>query len=150
MTNDIGRRTDEHRREYGKLSGSKIVLQYICIIDPEYISEAEKYLSNVFDIANNKLSHKKYSELIVTNNKTLNKIKNEYIRANDQFCVRLKNVSNILKEEQHKTEIVRLEYENKILELEKEITELKLKKELSEQKSENMILKLTHELEIMK
>ena len=49
MTNDIGRRTDEHRREYGKLSGSKIVLQYICIIDPEYISEAEKYLSNVFD-----------------------------------------------------------------------------------------------------
>lgn len=135
-TKNIVQRTKDHKSDYGKLKGSCIKLKCFGIIDPEYISEAEARLSNLFRIAKNKLKHDKYIELIIIDEKDVDDIRKEYSDITNHYCIKNANISSMIKDEQHLNEILqeRLDYQKKLHDQEIELIKERHKNEILELK----------------
>lgn len=130
MTKNLNKRTQQHHRTYSKFKGVNLSLAYFSIIDPEYISEAENCLSITCNLSKNKLE--KHKELVILEPEDIKEIKKLFNNINSIYCIRHSNLSALIKDEQHKFNMLELKMENQLL------------------KKENEILKLKNEIELLK
>lgn len=96
---------------YGKIDGSKIELYYYSIIDANYISQAEMLISKRFDLTESKILFKGHKELVVINETDLKDIKKEYKIISEMYCDKMAVINGMIKEEQHKNEMLQMEIE---------------------------------------
>lgn len=73
-TEDIERRIKEHQNNYGKINKVNLELVLFSYIDPKYIFDAEKSISNYF----HKYKLNKDEEIIIIDNKDMKNIKAQY------------------------------------------------------------------------
>lgn len=88
-TNDICRRSSEHNTTYTNHFNTEIYLFEFSLIDPIYMSEAEKYISdNVKDIklTGCKINNSEQKELFITNINEIDKIKVLFNNAYNKYC----------------------------------------------------------------
>jgi hypothetical protein len=77
-TNDMARRTGEHKRTYGKLKGNTFGLSVFSSIDEKNASKAETKLKHYFDNMNVNVVDQRYNELVVMDKKKLLSMKELY------------------------------------------------------------------------
>ena len=151
MTNDISRRCKEHNKTYGKLNNVNLELSRYTYIDVLYTSKAENKISHYFDMANMKVDHNIYNELVVISKKDEKYIDELYNDVSLQYMGRNTELINKIKDLENEIKIKNAELNNKdtiILLKEQEIehkdTIIKLKE------SENEIIKLKIQLNDLK
>ena len=149
-TCDLKRRIGEHEKRYGKLKNVKINLECFAYIDPKYSSEAEKYISDYFDIMGTRIEHNKYNELVyIVNRKRLGQtigayehIQQHYGGFVNEMILTIKNVEKekelLKKELECVKELSKKDLELKDTKIENLLKELENMKEMHKKDLENM------------
>jgi hypothetical protein len=70
-TDDLSRRLNEHRNKFGKINGSNISVVLHSPIDPKLLSKAELELKEYLQDEEVYITHPKYKELVVMNEKQI-------------------------------------------------------------------------------
>lgn len=123
LTNNLQRRTLEHRKTFGNIKQIRMELETCAYITPPFLYEAESKLHNHFKLCNSKLEHESFKELVVLSVREMKLVKLVYADISN-LC----NLSH-----------VQLGHEIKRLQLEKELLSKEI--ELQNEKHSNLILK---------
>jgi len=157
-TDDFPRRNEEHIKTYGNEFNVDIEICCFAIVDLTHLSDAESQIKDFF--IHDKLTYKKYNELIVINNSRLSQIKKmygmvqqsyigrfaEFNKQIDEYKLQIKNIShsNALKNENLKNDIILINEKHKndiILINEKHKSELKDKYFIIQNEKHNILIK---------
>ena len=114
-TNDMARRTGEHKRTYGKLKGNTFGLSVFSSIDEKNASKAETKLKHYFDNMNVNVVDQRYNELVVMDKKKLLSMKELYNDIYIHFSGNNKELVQQMQEMQLNHQIEIREYANKLL-----------------------------------
>jgi hypothetical protein len=143
FTDDLPRRSSEHERAFKKLFGIDHI-ELICysVIDPKYISDAEKSISHYFN--GDKIVYKDYKELIVLNSNDIEKakehyrlVKNSYIGCYCEMQDRINKLEQNLRDKDNELKLKDKDNELKIKDKDLEI--MMLKNQMLEYQVKNLI-----------
>lgn len=95
FTMDMKRRLGEHQRDYGKLMNVDVELEIFNYIDVKYTSEAEGDIRDLFDSFDRSIDVQGKNELVVLNQKQLDRVKKEYTRTGREYA----GATQVLQEE---------------------------------------------------
>ncbi len=117
---------------YGKLKNVKLELITFSFIDPQYISNAETDIKNLFVEMDFKLDHDKFVELAVVPNDKIKFIKKQYATISKAYMGHISELISKIKEKDHEialkeNQLLLKEKENELLRKELEIMNLKNK-----------------------
>ncbi len=127
-TDNLGRRTEEHKKTFEDIKGSTLCLKYYCYIDPTYVSQAESHMISFYKKINVMFEYKNHKELIIVDKKTLdNTIKRELDLLNTSYSGMVSNVNDTIKQLQHEMEIMKLQHKCEMNEKDKMIAEKELR-----------------------
>jgi hypothetical protein len=129
-TKDIVRRTREHAKYYKQFKGVDLKLKYQSYVDPQYLSNAEKDISDYVDDINCRFEFKSEKEIIIVNSKQMKRFESQYKSVSKKYMGHITDLVSELNVERHKNELLVEQHKNEV------------------QKYENMLLK--KDLEIMK
>jgi hypothetical protein len=129
-TKDIVRRTKEHNKYYKQFKGVDLKLKYQSYVDPQYLSNAEKEISDYVDDLDCRFEFKSEKEIIIINSKQMKRFESQYESISKKYMGHIADLVNQLREEQYKNKLLVEQHKNEI------------------QKYDNMLLK--KDLEIMK
>ncbi len=93
FTMDMKRRLAEHQRDYGKLCN--VELEIFNYVDVKYTSEAEGDIRDLFDSFDKSIDVQGKNELVVLNQKQLDRVKKEYTRTGREYA----GATQVLQEE---------------------------------------------------
>ncbi len=93
FTMDMKRRLSEHQRDYGKLCN--VELEIFNYVDVKYTSEAEGDIRDLFDSFDKSIDVQGKNELVVLNQKQLDRVKKEYTRTGREYA----GATQVLQEE---------------------------------------------------
>lgn len=150
MTSDIKRRTGELEKKYKGIKSASLKLKLYSFIDPKYISEAEKEVSETMSDTSSKLKYRNEREIFIVEdhnwryvNNTYEGIERKYRGRNTDLIDEINNLKIELRfaDERIKnieaTTRMQLELKDKDLELkEKDLKILKMENELLKMKLE--------------
>jgi hypothetical protein len=77
-TNDLPRRAKEHDKDYGKIKGAQLKLEYHAYIDVRYVAEVEAIIKEMFKDLGLGIEYEKYSELSIVPIKQMKSVKKQY------------------------------------------------------------------------
>ena len=131
-TNDLHRRTGEHRTTLGKIKNADLKLKYYSYVDTQLIVKAENDLKQYMLPLNAGLEYQQYAELIVLDEKQLKDMSDQYKKIGKLFGGQMTESINRIKELEKDQEIMKNKYEAIIEKLNTEIETLKImhKKEM--------------------
>ncbi|AKI80165.1 hypothetical protein QJ850_gp534 [Acanthamoeba polyphaga mimivirus] len=131
LTDDIERRAGQHNRNFQKeFKGChvKVELVYFGLIDPQYLSKAEKDLKEIIEDRKHNLVCNSHKELaIIPNGKSMNVLKKDYDRISIQYSGHLKNLAAKLTKAQEKIIYLEEKHSEKISSLNKDMVRLEEK-----------------------
>jgi len=143
MTDNLERRTGEHYRTFKSIKNTNLCLKYYAYIDPQYISKAENYLSDIFSEIGAGIEYNNMDELVGLTvkqlkgiiKKTFIGITNQYAGHAKELIAKIKSLENelILKEQIHK---------NDMLEKDNIINMLKKDNDLTKVNAENEVMRM--------
>jgi len=144
FTKDLGRRTSEHIKTFSKILNTNLKLKYYSYIDPQYISNAETDMKELFISLKLKLEYENLEELIIIPNiyskiisEKYNHIGKKYAGHISELITRIKELEEINQKQELNYNIELQKYENK---LQKEQYENKLKESQLEMLQYKIIL----------
>lgn len=107
FTMDMKRRLAEHQRDYGKLCN--VELEIFNYVDVKYTSEAEGDIRDLFDSFDKSINVQGKNELVVLNQKQLDRVKKEYTRTGREYA----GATQVLQEEiaNLKQEIIKVNHQ---------------------------------------
>lgn len=147
MTNNLKRRTREHKNKYGIIKGSNLCLKYYCYVDPKYVSKAETHMNQFYKNKNMLLEYKKEKELIVVDKKTLDTvIKNELDIISEQYSGIVSNINDRVIQQEHMHSMMIKDFELKETVFKKDLDIMKKDLEIRD----ITIMSLKKELELIK
>jgi hypothetical protein len=135
FTKDLSRRTGEHIKNFGNISNVDLKLKYYSYIDPQYISNAETDMKELFESLNIKLNYENFKELIIIPNiynkiisEKYNHIGKKYTGHISELITKIKNLEDINQKQElnHKIELQKQQYENKLKDSQLEILQYKI------------------------
>lgn len=131
LTDDIERRAGQHNRNFQKeFKGCciKVELIYFGLIDPQYLSKAEKDLKEIIEDRKHNLICDSYKELaIIPNGKSMNVLKKDYDRISIQYSGHLKDLAAKLTKAQEKIIYLEEKHSEKISSLNKDMVRMEEK-----------------------
>jgi hypothetical protein len=133
LTDDLVRRTGEHKNTYGSMNGVNMKLIMFQFIDPLYLSEAETSLKSFMRILDIKFEYKNHKELIAYTKSELESIQKQFRMIGNNYKGQITELININKELEHKYQIKLAEERHKNELLQKDIEILKIKHQYSNQ-----------------
>ena len=137
FTKDLSRRTGEHIKTFSKIPNIDLKLKYYSYIDPQYMSNAETDMKELFSSLNLKLKFESFDELVIVPN-VYNKIVSEkYNHIGKKYSGHISELITKIKELE---EINQKQELNHIIELQK--YEKNLQKEQYENKLKDSQLEM--------
>jgi hypothetical protein len=115
MSIDLERRTKEHEKTYGKIKNSKLELLTFGYIDPQYISEAETRIKDIFEAMELKLNNEKYKEIAIIPKNKLKEIKKQYESVSQIYMGHITDLINKLKIKDYEIIMLKKEHEIELL-----------------------------------
>ena len=97
-SDNVGRRFNEHDKEYGSIEGVEVKLKFYVHIDESLASQAEVEIKKFFTEKCVAFKYKKYKELIIINKKQFKDIKKKYEEVEEKYSGRIKDVVKQMKE----------------------------------------------------
>lgn len=136
FTDDLERRTSEHAKNFGKLTGHSIELVMYAHIDPKFLSQAETHIKKLVGYTKCEIEFDKFKELICISNKQLKKdFAEEYSNIRQLFGGCVTELVNQIESLKKDIEITQLKHENVLLKKENEINQLKHENALLKRKT---------------
>jgi hypothetical protein len=138
FTKDLSRRTGEHIKTFSKIPNVDLKLKYYTYIDPQYMSNAETDIKELFGSLNLKLDFESFDELVIVPNiyskivsDKYNHIGKKYSGHISELITKIKELEeqNQKQELNHKIELQQkeLQMQQKEFDLQREQYENKLK-----------------------
>jgi len=124
-TNDLGGRTNDHEQTYGKLNKACIELILYCMIDKQYISEAETKIKHFFGTTDMVVDHPKYQELVVIPKNKMKIIKDMYDSTASKYMISNIELTNHIERKNHDLRLIKEKHKNELLQKDLEIGSLK-------------------------
>jgi hypothetical protein len=147
QTNALSRRTNEHKRTYGSISGCDLKLKYYAPIDVLYKSKAEVEIKNYFKELDCFFKYKDHVELVILTKQELINLKNIYGEIGTKYAghiseliIKIKSLEDNIEDLQKdiinikKTCKKNIEYEKEICKKNIEIEKMNYKKDLEYEK----------------
>lgn len=142
MTDSLARRTDEHRRSFGKIKGTELELVQFGLIDPQHISKAESKIKNIFNGMDLVLEHDTFTELAIIPSNKMKIIKEQYSLISTAYMGHIKELVEKIKEKDSEIKLLNethlkelaikdnqlLLKDNQLLQKDLDIANIKLKK----------------------
>ncbi len=97
-TNDLHRRTGEHKTTLGKIKKADLKLKYYSYVDTQLITKAENKLKKIIAPYNAELQYEQYAELFVIDNKQLKELSEHYKDIGQLFGGQMTESINRIKE----------------------------------------------------
>lgn len=129
-TDDIIRRTKEHNTCYKKIKGVNLRLKYESFIDPQYLSQAEKEISDYVDDLKCRFLYEKENEMIIIDEKQLKRFESQYECVSKKYMGHITELINQLKDEQNKNKIMQLTHEKELSDAQHKLIEEQQKSEI--------------------
>ena len=139
FTKDLSRRTGEHIKTFSKIPNVDLKLKYYAYIDPQYMSNAETDIKELFSSLNLKLDFESFDELVIVPN-VYNKIVYEkYNHIGKKYAGHISELITKIKDLEEQNQKLELNHKIELCEYEKNLQKEQYEKNLQKEQYENKL-----------
>lgn len=146
-TIDLSRRTNEHIKTYGNITGVDLKLKSYSYIDPIYCSNAETDIKDHFNALDIGLKFKDYEELVAIKPSLMKTVESQYKQISEAYAGHIKDMIKQVEDLKKELELQTMKHKNELLTMENELNMSNAKnnnlmKDLEIEKLRNQLLNM--------